>query len=182
MPVNLVVDQVMDKRGFLWMHQGNQVTRFDGVSFKSYSAAKGTPGAIGGYSGICADSMGRIWLMGYDSLLMYNEKTDRFETLDDTGNKRPDMGFVQHLFHDGRHTLWLGGETGLYSLHTHSMSWGSTSFKFIPFLLIMTAACGWLPWAIKLYGTTRRQIPFIPGRYPFRFMKYLFPAIKKYGY
>ncbi|HWB25927.1 MAG TPA: two-component regulator propeller domain-containing protein [Chitinophagaceae bacterium] len=67
-PSNEIYDMMIDKKGFLWIAHSLGVSRYDGISFKSFSnPAQSAVGA----TGLLEDDYGRIWFSNFNGQVFY---------------------------------------------------------------------------------------------------------------
>jgi sensor histidine kinase YesM len=78
LPSNSVYDIYQDTKGFMWFATGKGLSKFDGISIKTFVTEKQTSKSG---SGIQEDAFGRIWYQNFDGFLYYVEK-DVLKTLE----------------------------------------------------------------------------------------------------
>jgi len=76
-------DIIQDKDGFLWVGTANGLCRFDGYRFKVYKQSSKDSTAISTDRGFHFhnDQKGRLWLVSYNGISLYNARTDNFTNL-----------------------------------------------------------------------------------------------------
>ena len=98
-----------DSLGFVWIGTGNSVERFDGVFLKHY-ALSGADERLKRVNVITATAGHYLWMGNGQGLWRLNRQSDAFERV------VPDVinGAVLSLLDDGKGTLYIGSERGLY--------------------------------------------------------------------
>jgi signal transduction histidine kinase/DNA-binding response OmpR family regulator/ligand-binding sensor domain-containing protein len=77
----LINDMLQDKEGFIWIATKGGLNRYDGYTFKTFTADPQDTTSISSnsVSNLLEDSRGRIWIGTYDGgVNVYNKKTGRF--------------------------------------------------------------------------------------------------------
>ena len=98
-----------DSLAFVWIGTGNSVERFDGVFLKHY-ALSGADERLKRVNVITATAGHYLWMGNGQGLWRLNRQSDAFERV------VPDVinGAVLSLLDDGKGTLYIGSERGLY--------------------------------------------------------------------
>lgn len=80
-PSNEIYDLMIDKKGFLWVAHSLGISRYDGVSFTSFTNPEQS--AVG-MSGLLEDNYGRIWFHNFNGQVFYikDEKMVYFKQYD----------------------------------------------------------------------------------------------------
>lgn len=80
-PSNEIYDLMVDKKGFLWVAHNLGISRYDGVSFTSFTNPEQS--AVG-MSGLLEDNYGRIWFHNFNGQVFYirDEKMVYFKQYD----------------------------------------------------------------------------------------------------
>jgi two-component sensor histidine kinase len=77
LPSNEIYDIYQDKQGYVWIANGEGLTRYDGKFFKTYTNSEQTSKAG---SNILEDKTGRIWYQNFDGYIYYVQN-DSLKTL-----------------------------------------------------------------------------------------------------
>lgn len=98
-----------DSLGFVWIGTGNSVERFDGVFLKHYALA-GADERLKRVNVMTATAGHHLWMGNGQGLWHLNRQADAFEQV------VPDVinSAVLSLLNDGKGTLYIGSERGLY--------------------------------------------------------------------
>jgi PAS domain S-box-containing protein len=130
---NWVRSILRDRRGFLWVGTQNGLSRYDGVSFRSYEYV---PGQAGGLpfpvAGVLhEDHQGRLWVgssWSASGMARYDWETDTFVPFPPEpgglGSAR-----VEVIVEDGEGRLWIGGEAGVDAFDPDSGRFRSYPFQ-----------------------------------------------------
>ena len=114
-----ITDLIQDRDGFFWMAGTNGLYKYDGYSFKRYTA--GQDSIVSNYlSGLFEDSEGLIWIASAKGINVYDKSTDRFTTYthdpDDINSISSNIiceTKSQAIQEDLNGKIWIGTENGL---------------------------------------------------------------------
>ena len=83
LPQSSIDDIIQDKDGFLWIGTAAGICRFDGYQFTTYKQSSKNPHAIPSDRGFhfYNDKSGRLWMISYYGISLYNSLTDDFTNL-----------------------------------------------------------------------------------------------------
>lgn len=98
-----------DSLGFVWIGTFGSVERFDGISLKHYDIA-GSDERLKYVETIAGTSGGHLWMGTGTGLWRLNRETDQFERMVPDIINCP----VRSLMYDGKSTLYIGSDHGLY--------------------------------------------------------------------
>ncbi len=148
---------VQDRQGFLWIGTRTGLSRFDGVSFRSFDTSDGLPHA--GVHDIVEDTNGSLWFTTGGGLVRMrterNENGSAFE---------PAIGIpggVSALVEDEEGVLWASSSGTLYRRETQGgrsfvavevdLSWPPEQYQSISALLAADGGGLWLGTSIGLF-------------------------------
>ena len=116
--------------GILWIGTGNGLFRYNlsTQSFKSYTNQNASL-SHNTVRTIYEDSSGTLWVGTYDGLNRFDPASDRFTPvpLSRPGSEQAKNHLILDIVRKDNQALWIGTETGLYSLNT--MSGASAQIK-----------------------------------------------------
>ncbi|MCA8832791.1 sensor histidine kinase [Hymenobacter pini] len=128
---NSVYAVVQDRRGFLWVATQDGLSRYDGVSFRTFRNDARQSASLGSnfVLALCQDSAGYLWAGTGGGLSRYDPATGRFRTFraapgDASG--LPD-NFVLTVLCDRQGRVWAGTESGLHRFQAATQRF--TSFR-----------------------------------------------------
>lgn len=107
---DLVVNAIYkDSLGYVWLGTGNSLERFDGIHLRSYSIA-GADERLKRVNALAELPGNELWMGNGQGLWRFNPLKDSLEPV-----ARETIHFtVRALLHDGRGTLYIGTERGLF--------------------------------------------------------------------
>lgn len=120
LPESVVIDIYQDTRGIIWITTAYYLVKYNGLSFKSYSANPTREVNFHHKNGIIEDERGNIWTSSINgSLMRFNPHT---ETFTHYKANLMDMKAISHpsinaLEKDDYGNLWVGTNRGLNRIH-----------------------------------------------------------------
>ena len=101
---------VHDREGFIWIATNHGLSRFDGISFKTFLHDPNNPNSLGNNftTSICEADDGKIWVGTADEgLFIFDPKTEIFEAI-----RQEDGGLcgngINYINKDAEGNMWLG--------------------------------------------------------------------------
>jgi len=104
------IDEIcQDKNGFLWIGTAGGLCRFDGYKFTVYKPSSQNSKAITSDRGFhfYNDRTGRLWIVSYNGISLYNELTDNFTNLFVYAPKNT-ITIENHFFGEDEKYIWVG--------------------------------------------------------------------------
>lgn len=109
---NTVRSMFQDSKGFIWFGTLNGLTRYDGISFKTYTQSQNETLSLPDHrvSDVFEDNNGFLWVKtGADLYGCYNLKTEEF--VDFTGCGEYNDYYINHYFSETEeNVIWLWGD------------------------------------------------------------------------
>jgi ligand-binding sensor domain-containing protein/signal transduction histidine kinase len=132
---NSVIRIFQDSREFLWFATYDGLNRYDGYKFNVYrpSITDSTKISGQGFTSLCEDSFGYIWIGSSDGgLNKYNPRTDTFRSFKFNPKDTHSLcsNLINTLFIDRKGDLWIGTENGLDQFDTKTEIF--THYKYNP--------------------------------------------------
>jgi len=122
-----IPDLTLDKHGYVWTC-ANGLERFDGYKTKEFNSFDKSEGGLKGYySGVIADSTGRVWV-GSAGLCYYDDISGKFVYVK-PDSKHDFAGFA--AFCADKNNLWFVCEYGLARLDLRTLKISFTSLTSI---------------------------------------------------
>ncbi|MGH9955378.1 MAG: ligand-binding sensor domain-containing protein, partial [Nitrososphaeraceae archaeon] len=108
---------IQDQRGFIWVVTYDELSRFDGYSFKTYTYKPTSRKSLGhnNVSTLLEDSIGRLWISNRRGLELFNPTTEQFQLLATDLNNAAKF----RVRKDGK--LWICAQ-GIYIANTQTLS------------------------------------------------------------
>jgi len=152
---------VQDRQGFLWIGTRTGLSRFDGVSFRSFDTRDGLPHA--GVHEILEDSSGALWFATRQGLVRLRAERDNTGSAFEPATGIP--GGVSALVQDQDGQLWVSSAGALYRRDTSDGTnfiamdvdfvWPPNHPRFIDALLAADGGGLWIGTSAGLY----RRLP-----------------------
>ena len=104
------IDEItQDANGFLWVGTAGGLCRFDGYHFSTYKQSAQDSHAIPSDRGFhfYTDHSGKLWIISYFGISMYNAMTDNFNNLFVYSPKNV-ITIENHIFGEDDQFIWAG--------------------------------------------------------------------------
>ncbi|MFT6186235.1 MAG: signal transduction histidine kinase/ligand-binding sensor domain-containing protein [Cryomorphaceae bacterium] len=116
-PQNAVSAIVKDTFGFIWLGSRYGLERYDGLEFDEIDDNGNKLGSLGVVNDLLADKTGDIWVgTNGRGVFKFDYKTNDLKRIETKGpNCTMEAIWINTLFEDEEHRVWIGTTTGLYT-------------------------------------------------------------------
>ncbi|GAB4034950.1 hypothetical protein GCM10028774_22990 [Spirosoma jeollabukense] len=126
LPSDYVTAILKDRRGFLWVGTTNGLSRFDGLTFKTYRRQNGPGGMLGSYivdSGLTEDKEGFLWVATNRGLYQFDPIRERFQLVPVPTQRdgQADNDYTSPLRFDKQGFGWFSSKYKLYRLEPNTL-------------------------------------------------------------